>query len=222
MSRHRRKTCFLVPLTWVTLLFLGIEPNLFPRGQSRLNDKDLETLMRNLKEDSRSFRSSFDAAIQKSTIRKTSRAKNATQLAVRFQSQTVAMFDEFKRKKTEPSQLASALDSAQQIDAVVYDLRLDGQTAAKWDKIKSELHEVAGGFNKVEHYRTESPAAPETACVQIIGVEGSQKLVQECLQVSPATHPPCNAQNSCALILEEIRRSCALIGKGAPDFCRPK
>jgi hypothetical protein len=46
-----------------------------------------------------------------------------------------------------------------------------------------------------------------------------KNLVNECLQVSPATHPPCNAQNSCALIISEIRRSCSMLGQGAPGFC---
>ncbi|WP_370655211.1 hypothetical protein [Sphingomonas aurea] len=35
--------------------------------------------------------------------------------------------------------------------------------------------------------------------------------------MSPATHPPCNAANSCALIEDEIARSCALFdGDGPP------
>ncbi|MBN6149019.1 hypothetical protein JR065_01600 [Xanthomonas sp. AmX2] len=37
------------------------------------------------------------------------------------------------------------------------------------------------------------------------------------MEVSPATHPPCNAANSCALVEDEIARSCALFdGKGPP------
>ena len=37
-------------------------------------------------------------------------------------------------------------------------------------------------------------------------------------QVSPATYPPCNVDNSCSMIRDEIRRGCALIGAGAPNF----
>ncbi len=44
--------------------------------------------------------------------------------------------------------------------------------------------------------------------------------VRECLRVSPATHPPCNAHNPCAVITAEIRRGCALLGEGIrPRFC---
>ena len=61
--------------------------------------------------------------------------------------------------------------------------------------------------------------AGDVSCEKAIGKKESKKLVSECLQVSPATHPPCNAANSCVLIKEEIRRSCGLIGKDAPKFC---
>ena len=52
-----------------------------------------------------------------------------------------------------------------------------------------------------------------------VGIERSRQLVNECLQVSPATHPPCNAQNACSMIVDEIKRGCALISQGAPGFC---
>jgi hypothetical protein len=44
-------------------------------------------------------------------------------------------------------------------------------------------------------------------------------MVSQCLEVSPATHPPCNAANACAQIQGEIRRGCTLLGKDAPAFC---
>jgi hypothetical protein len=75
---------------------------------------------------------------------------------------------------------------------------------------------------------TESPAADgadaekktkDKTCLQSAGKARADQLVKQCLQVSPATRPPCNAQNSCELITDEIRRSCALLGLAAPSFC---
>ena len=40
-----------------------------------------------------------------------------------------------------------------------------------------------------------------------IGTKAAKKLVQRCLNVSPATHPPCNAHNTCDVIRKEISRS---------------
>jgi len=61
--------------------------------------------------------------------------------------------------------------------------------------------------------------AKDKSCLQSVGKQRANQLVKECLKVSPATHPPCNAENSCELIEEEIRRSCGLLGIDAPAFC---
>jgi hypothetical protein len=55
-----------------------------------------------------------------------------------------------------------------------------------------------------------------------LGKAAAAQLAEQCLQVSPATHPPCNVANSCTMIRSEILRGCDLIGdaNGAlPAFC---
>jgi len=61
------------------------------------------------------------------------------------------------------------------------------------------------------------------ACAAQIGAKPAAAKVKLCRSVSPATHPPCNAANSCAMIDDEIARSCALFDdKGAPvPGCTP-
>lgn len=55
------------------------------------------------------------------------------------------------------------------------------------------------------------------SCRAEIGAVAAGRRVEICRNVSPATRPPCNAANSCAMIEDEIARSCALFdGKGAP------
>lgn len=62
-----------------------------------------------------------------------------------------------------------------------------------------------------------APAPARRSCAAELGAAAAQRLVKVCSNASPATHPPCNAANSCALIEDEIARSCALFdGKGAP------
>jgi hypothetical protein len=58
------------------------------------------------------------------------------------------------------------------------------------------------------------------SCTESAGAEQAHRYVAQCLSVSPATHPPCNAANACSLIEDEIHRGCALLGKEAPAFCR--
>ncbi len=64
-----------------------------------------------------------------------------------------------------------------------------------------------------------NPGEPVTSCRKEVGKNAANQMVKRCLQVSPATHPPCNADNSCSLIRSEIRRGCRLLGTRAPDFC---
>lgn len=57
------------------------------------------------------------------------------------------------------------------------------------------------------------------SCQEEVGAEEAQSYVDQCLEVSPATRPPCNAENACQLIWDEIARGCKLIGSDAPEFC---
>ncbi len=63
-------------------------------------------------------------------------------------------------------------------------------------------------------FATHGLAASERSCAQEMGQKQAQALTATCRSLSPATHPPCNAANSCALIQDEIARSCALFGDG--------
>lgn len=58
-----------------------------------------------------------------------------------------------------------------------------------------------------------SPAT-DGSCRSQIGEAAAARLVERCVMVSPATHPPCNVANPCALIQGEIDRACALYGPG--------
>lgn len=64
-----------------------------------------------------------------------------------------------------------------------------------------------------------SGATTEQSCNESVGPTQAATYVRQCTDVSPATHPPCNASNACSLIINEIRRSCALLGASAPSFC---
>ncbi|MFT4955040.1 MAG: hypothetical protein ACI8U3_001422 [Brevundimonas sp.] len=57
---------------------------------------------------------------------------------------------------------------------------------------------------------TGTPAAEPVSCEAELGLEAAQALVERCVRVSPATRPPCNVANPCAMIQGEIDRSCAL------------
>jgi hypothetical protein len=192
-------------------------------AQGRLSDKDLQRLLQNLKDDAQPFRQSFANALKKSTIRKTSKEKDARMLADSFAKQANSALDTFKHnQKAEPA-VTELVNTAAQIDPLVYSLQLNPQTTSQWERLRTELHQIAQAYGITEPYFAPqaSSAALSTkgTCLNAVGIERSRQLVNECLQVSPATHPPCNAQNACSMIVDEIKRGCGLIGQGAPGFC---
>ena len=62
------------------------------------------------------------------------------------------------------------------------------------------------------------PAGEPGSCRAEIGEAAAIRLVERCVMVSPASHPPCHPDNPCTLIQGEIDRSCAMYG---PDETRP-
>jgi hypothetical protein len=199
------------------------------QAQSRLSDKDLEALMRNLRDDAKSFRSPFESDLKKSTIRKTSREKEGRQLAERFEKDTESMLNQFKSTKKADRDLPAVRSTAQQLDAMVVQLSLGQQTTSRWNKIQTELRQISSAFgieepiSRYENPRGISAYATSSndanSCGAAVGMERARTLVNECLAVSPATHPPCNAGNSCRMIIDEIKRGCAMLKDGAPSFC---
>ena len=59
-----------------------------------------------------------------------------------------------------------------------------------------------------------TPAGEPGSCIAEIGEAAAVRLVERCVAVSPASHPPCHPANPCALIQGEIDRSCAMYGPG--------
>ena len=117
------------------------------RAQSRINDKDLARLMQNVKDDAQPFRKSFANALKKSTIRGTSQEKDARDLADTFAKQSKQALETFQHKKKAEDQVAAMVDTAGQINSLVNQLSLSPVVGAQWDKLRTELHQVAEAFN---------------------------------------------------------------------------
>lgn len=64
-----------------------------------------------------------------------------------------------------------------------------------------------------------SQTAEAAACREAVGAKTAARYVKHCKAASPATRPPCHADNPCDLILDEIRRGCTMLAPNAPGFC---
>jgi hypothetical protein len=122
------------------------------RAQNRVNDKDLARMMENVKHDSQPFRKSFDSAVKKSTIRGTSREKDARGLAKTFEDQSKRALETFQKHKKAEDQVAAMVDTAGQIDQLVSSLNLNPVVSQRWDRVRTELHQVAQAFNVPDSY----------------------------------------------------------------------
>jgi uncharacterized protein len=68
---------------------------------------------------------------------------------------------------------------------------------------------------------TAGPNTPYTPCRDTVGAKQAALYVKQCLQVATATHPPCNAENSCELIISHNIDRCGFLGGDSevPKFC---
>ena len=108
-------------LTVALLLMVG---TLSAAAQDRLSDKDVANMMNNLKNDAKNFRPVWNKALSKSTIRKTSREKDARTLATQFQNQTEGMLRQFQSNKTADQSLPLVQQTARSIEQVKSDVSL--------------------------------------------------------------------------------------------------
>ena len=125
---------------------MTISPVSVLHAQKRVSDKDVEALMKNLKEDSKSFRENLDTALKKSAIRRTSQEKDVKGLVASFEKQTDSMFSDFRKTKRGDVAVETTIGSAQEIERLIYNLQLDPKTLSEWQKIRTELERVSSAF----------------------------------------------------------------------------
>lgn len=96
-----------------------------------------------------------------------------------------------------------------------------GPATAASDLTPPEMPADAPPQEEVDPALVAGATGEADSCLAEIGPDASARLVQRCIAVSPATHPPCNAANPCAMIQGEIDRSCAMYaaGEARPAEC---
>jgi hypothetical protein len=134
----------------VAAAVLLLLPHSSAQAQVRLNDRDIEHIMKNLHEDAKDFREAFDTSIHKSAIRNTSQDKNARGLAEQFERQADDMYKHFKESKKADAYVWPIVRTAGDLDGLVYSLGLDNKTTLSWEKVRSELHQISNSFGVAE------------------------------------------------------------------------
>lgn len=136
---NRRSLLALLVVSATTIFAQGTSP--------RLNDKDVERLMKNLNQDTKNFEKSFKKALGQSSVRKTSREKDLQSLAKRLINQTDGMAKEFNRKKKADTTLPVVYQTVNEIQKSMTELNLQGVVSNDWQKITAELKQIADQFS---------------------------------------------------------------------------
>lgn len=141
MKLHTRRILTAIAFAMIAALCAGTAS-----AQTRLSDKDLTNMMKNLRDDAKTFRSLFNKALSKSTIRKTSQEKDAQATAQQFENNVQAMLDQFNSSKKVDATLPSVMQTATQIEKIKADTPLGPSVNAKWAKVRTELDAISAQF----------------------------------------------------------------------------
>lgn len=131
-----------------TLVFgvISVLPTQLAQAQTRVNDKDMQALMENLRHDTKAFRSEFDSAVKKSAIRDTRQEKDARNLVKNFDRQTETMLKRFKKDRGGEDVFQNVQANAEQIHENIQSLALGDKINARWDKIRAELDHIGAAY----------------------------------------------------------------------------
>jgi hypothetical protein len=127
---------------FILLCFVGITAS----PQTRVNDKDIQVMMANLKSDTGRFRTAFNESVKKTTIRRTSREKDSKALVTNFKARVDATYQTFRNTKKADTELPLVIQSATQIDSLLREVSFSDATNASWAKVKTELRQLSDAY----------------------------------------------------------------------------
>jgi hypothetical protein len=131
----------------------------------RINDKEVEKILRRIEQQSDRFRSSLDSALDKSRFNGTRREDDINSFIKDFYEQTKRLRHQFDSHKSAAPDVQAVLERAAHIDEFMSRNRLSGKAQDDWSTLKTYLDELASAYNvswRWEGYRSEYPAPTVT------------------------------------------------------------
>lgn len=113
----------------------------------RLNDKDVERIIRRIEQQSDRFRSSLDSALDKSRFNGSNREDDINSFIKDFYEQSKRLRDRFDKHQSASSDVEAVLDRAARIDDFMTRNRLSSKAQDDWSRLKSNLDELAAAYN---------------------------------------------------------------------------
>jgi hypothetical protein len=180
---------FVVPILCVCfVLLLSTTTNAQVTGQPyRLNDKEVEKILRRIEQQSDRFRSSLDSALDKSRLNGTNREDDINSFIKDFYEQTKRLRRQFNSHKSAGPDVQAVLDRAARIDEFMSRRRLGSKAESDWSTLKTNLDELASAYNvswRWESYRSEYPVQTQPIVTPVgdIPYRVSDKEVEKILK----------------------------------------
>jgi len=126
----------------------------------RINDKEVEKIIRRIEQQSDHFRSSLDSALDRSRFNGTRREDDINSFIKDFYEQTKRLRHQFDSHKSAAPDVQAVLERAARIDEFMSRNRLSGKAQDDWSTLKTYLDELASAYNvswRWEGYRSEYP-----------------------------------------------------------------
>ena len=134
----------------VALVCLGAASQIHAQvvGQPyRLSDKEVGRIIKQIENQTKTFRNSLDSALDRSRLNSTKREDDINAFVKQFEEQTKRLHDRFDDHKSVAADVEAVLDRAAAIDGFMDRQRLSGRAEEDWFTLRTSLDELAQAYN---------------------------------------------------------------------------
>ncbi len=128
----------------------------------RLNDKEVERILRRVENQTNNFRKSMDASLDRSRLNGTNREDDINAFMKNFEEQTKRLHDRFDDKKSVAADVEAVLNSAAAIDQFVHRQRLNERAQNDWSTLRASLDDLAQAYNVAWRWEGVAVLTPST------------------------------------------------------------
>ncbi len=147
----------------LVLVLMGVCPEALGQvlGEPyRLNDKEVERIIRQVEKQSDSFRKSLHDALNRSRFDKTRREEDINDYVKEFSKQTSRLHDNFDHHKSTAPDVETVLDRAARIDVFMSRHPLTARPQRDWSALRANLDELAQAYNVTWRWGRDSVRGP--------------------------------------------------------------
>lgn len=156
----------LKPIMTVALISVFVSLSGAVRAQTnnpyRLSDREVEKTIRRVENDAKTFRSSFDRALDRSRLDGTTREDDVNARIKDFEEATKQLHDRFDERRSVANDVQNVLERAARIDEFMRRNRLDRRAQGDWSKLRGDLDRLASIYGVTWRWQqTYQPVNPQ-------------------------------------------------------------